>query len=114
MVLGTFDLWTWEVRKRGSREGVEECINSVISRFTPAVYLSTPTHERAPWLWPLYQTVGSTCGLASLVSFTLNGDEVGQLLIELNMSPSCGPEMSLINILLFLFCPLDCSENHPE
>lgn len=31
---------------------------------------------------PLVKTVGSTCGLASLVSFTLNVDEVRQLLIE--------------------------------
>lgn len=51
---------------------------------------------------PLFKTVGSTCGLASLVSFTLNGDEVRQLLIEPYMSPSCGLEMSLINILIFL------------
>lgn len=65
-----------------------------------------PTHERALCYGPFNQTVGSTCGLASLVSFTLNGDEVGQLLIELNMSPSCGLEMSLINILIFLFCLL--------
>lgn len=39
---------------------------------------------------PLVKTVESTCGLASLVSFTLNGDEVRQLLIEPYMSPSCG------------------------
>lgn len=38
------------------------------------------------------------------MSFTLNGDEAGQWLIELSMSPSCGLEMSLINILIFLFC----------
>lgn len=48
--------------------------------------------------------MGSTCGPASLMSFTLNGDEVRQLLIELSMSPSCGLQMSLINILIFLFC----------
>lgn len=58
---------------------------------------------------PLVRTLGSTCGLASLVSFTLNGDEVRQLLIELYMSPRCGLEMSLINILIFLFCLVHCS-----
>lgn len=58
---------------------------------------------------PLVKTVGSTCGLASLVSFILNGDEVRQLLIEPYMSPSCGLEMSLINFLIFLFCLLHCS-----
>lgn len=40
-------------------------------------------------------SMGSTCGPASLMSFTLNGDEAGQWLIELSMSPSCGLEMSL-------------------
>lgn len=49
-------------------------------------------------------SMGSTCGPASLMSFTLNGDEVRRWLTELNMSPSCGLEMSLINILIFVFC----------
>lgn len=49
-------------------------------------------------------SMGSTCGPASLMSFTLNGDEVGRWLIELSMSPSCGLEMTLINVLIFLFC----------
>lgn len=49
-------------------------------------------------------SVGSTCGSVFLMSFTLNGEEAGQWLIELNMSPSCGLQMSLINILIFLFC----------
>lgn len=57
-----------------------------------------------PCYGPFSQAVGSTCGPASLMSFTLNGDEVRQWLIELSMSPSCGLEMSLINILIFLFC----------
>lgn len=48
--------------------------------------------------------VGSTCGPASLMSFTLNGDEAGQWLIELSTSPSHGLEITLINILIFLFC----------
>lgn len=47
---------------------------------------------------------GGTCGPASLMSFTLNGDEVGQWLLEPSMSPSSGLEMSLINNLIFLFC----------
>lgn len=49
-------------------------------------------------------SMGSTCGLASLTSFTLNGNEVGQWLIELSMSPSYGLKITLINILIFLFC----------
>lgn len=49
-------------------------------------------------------SMGSTCGPAFLMSFTLNGDEVGRWLIELSMSPSYGLEMTLINVLIFLFC----------
>lgn len=84
----------------GSRQDIEDCINPVISLFIPSI-VSVCT-----WLWegPLaVESMGCTCGPASLMSFTLNGDEVGQWLIELSMSPSCGLEMSLINILIFLF-----------
>lgn len=83
---------------REYRHGIEESINQTISLFIPGVYT---------WLWEGSLTVGLmgyTCGPTSLMSFTLNGDEVGQWLIELSMSPSCGLETSLINILIFLLC----------
>lgn len=85
---------------KGSRQGIEEHINPMISLFILSS-LSIPDYGRDP---PTVGSVGSTCGPASLMSFTLNGDEAGQWLIELSMSPSCGLEMSLINILIFLFC----------
>ena len=60
---------------RGSRQGVEERINPVLS-------LSIPSSvSYLYWLWegPLTMgSMGSTCGPAFLMSFTLNGDEVGR------------------------------------
>lgn len=83
---------------REYRQGIEGSINQMSFLFIPGeVYLAMGGSL----------TVGLmryTCGLTSLMSFTLNGDEVGQWLIELNMSPSYGLEMSLINILIFLLC----------
>lgn len=80
---------------------VEECIQWFPPH--PQQFTCQCLPMRGPFaVASLFKTVGSTCGLASLVSFTLNGDEVRQLLIEPCMSPSCGLQMSLINILIFL------------
>lgn len=85
----------------GSRQDAEACINPVISLFIPSSVSICTGYGRDPLT---VGSMGSTCGLASLTSFTLNGNEVGQWLIELSMSPSYGLKITLINILIFLFC----------